>query len=88
MNTLTFTVTGASPVLVGEPFAPRPLYFVVDVAAFGANNTVLTGNIGAVLRESQTAVPEPATWSLMILGFGGVGALLRKRRTQVRPILA
>jgi hypothetical protein len=28
-------------------------------------------------------VPEPATWGLMILGFGGVGAMLRtRRRTQ------
>ena len=29
------------------------------------------------------AVPEPATWGLMIMGFGGVGALLRNRRRQV-----
>ncbi len=31
------------------------------------------------------AVPEPATWGLMILGFGGVGAMLRSRR---RPAFA
>jgi hypothetical protein len=28
------------------------------------------------------AVPEPATWTMMILGFGGVGALLRQRRSR------
>ena len=26
------------------------------------------------------AVPEPATWALMIAGFGGAGAMLRRRR--------
>lgn len=26
-------------------------------------------------------VPEPGAWTLMILGFGGAGALLRRRRT-------
>jgi hypothetical protein len=25
-------------------------------------------------------VPEPATWTMMIVGFGGVGALIRRRR--------
>jgi len=25
-------------------------------------------------------VPEPATWALMLMGFGGAGALLRRRR--------
>jgi len=26
------------------------------------------------------AIPEPATWALMILGFGSVGAMMRRRR--------
>ncbi len=26
------------------------------------------------------AVPEPATWAMMIIGFGGVGALMRRNR--------
>jgi len=28
-------------------------------------------------------VPEPAAWALMLLGFGGVGGLLRRRRASV-----
>ncbi len=28
-------------------------------------------------------VPEPATWAMMILGFGGVGTMIRRRRVLV-----
>ncbi len=31
----------------------------------------------------DSGVPEPATWALMIAGFGGAGAALRRRRTAV-----
>ncbi len=31
---------------------------------------------------SLTAVPEPSTWAMMLVGFGGLGyAALRRRRT-------
>jgi hypothetical protein len=30
--------------------------------------------------QGQVAVPEPATWALMILGFGSVGTALRRRK--------
>ncbi len=33
-------------------------------------------------------VPEPAAWALMILGFGGVGAMLRRRRAGDRHATA
>jgi hypothetical protein len=35
---------------------------------------------GAAFTPGTGAVPEPAAWALMILGFGGVGAVLRRRR--------
>lgn len=46
--------------------------------------TGLTYNVAARDAYSPVtpvaAVPEPATWALMILGFAGAGALLRRRR--------
>lgn len=38
--------------------------------------------VGFFTRESGTPVspvPEPATWAMMILGFGAVGAMMRRR---------
>jgi hypothetical protein len=40
-------------------------------------------NMGPLLDNvslSLAAIPEPSSWTLLILGFGGVGALLRRRR--------
>jgi len=38
------------------------------------------GNDFAIDNISVSAVPEPAGWAMMILGFGGLGASLRRRR--------
>ena len=34
----------------------------------------------AVLFNNVGVVPEPSTWAMMLLGFGGVGAALRRSR--------
>ncbi|HEX7886461.1 MAG TPA: esterase-like activity of phytase family protein [Phenylobacterium sp.] len=44
------------------------------------------GDLPGFQAQSFQAVPEPATWALMILGFGGVGAAVRRRRASMpRP---
>ena len=35
---------------------------------------------------SVTSVPEPATWAVMLVGFGGIGSAIRSRRR--RPVAA
>jgi hypothetical protein len=37
----------------------------------------------AVPADPDPAVPEPATWGMMILGFGSIGGVMRRRRTSV-----
>jgi len=36
--------------------------------------------LGQLRLGDVTPVPEPMTWAFMILGFGGAGAMLRRRR--------
>lgn len=48
------------------------------------NSTYTACAIGEVaFRTASTmgAIPEPATWALMLAGFGAVGATVRRRRT-------
>ena len=46
-------------------------YGVASAPHFDAHGTLNAG-----------AVPEPASWAMMLMGFGGLGALLRGRRQQ------
>ena len=46
----------------------------------GGNGALDSGSL-SVTYGYTAAVPEPAAWAFMILGFGGAGAMLRRRRT-------
>jgi hypothetical protein len=58
---------------------------VIDKFSFTTNGTfqdVRQVRVGGVQTISIPGlVPEPMSWALMILGFGGVGAIVRRRRT-------
>ena len=42
--------------------------------------TTYTASSNAVLyRTGASAVPEPATWAMMLIGFGAAGMSLRRR---------
>ncbi len=44
-----------------------------DDEGYGVDNFSLTG-------DRTGGVPEPATWALMILGFGSIGSMIRRHR--------
>ena len=52
----------------------------------GGSFTSLSGADYTTLQDGIGGVPEPATWAEMLLGFAGLGALLRRRRAP--PVLA
>jgi hypothetical protein len=82
-HSLSFTVSGPLSLALGSTtVGSNNLFFVVDVASFHPDGGLLinTGRVGATI---QGGVPEPASWALMILGFGGVGAVLRTRRQRM-----
>lgn len=58
-----------------------------------AIDRVVLGSNSNAFEISEVAgiaagVPEPASWALMILGFGGVGAALRRQRRQAAAACA
>ena len=44
--------------------------------------------LGGHLDGGLSAAPEPAAWALMIVGFGGIGALVRRKRAARTPASA
>jgi len=42
----------------------------------------------ATLKISAGAVPEPATWAMMLAGFGGMGFAMRRSRTRTNVSFA
>jgi len=56
------------------------------VQSYKALAPSLTGNAYVLLSDNKSSqgfvigVPEPATWAMMIVGFGAVGMVLRSRR--------
>ncbi|HEX7946761.1 MAG TPA: PEPxxWA-CTERM sorting domain-containing protein [Phenylobacterium sp.] len=66
---LTFTGTGGDVTLT-----------IKDVTTSGGISNLALDNLRLSVTGGPDAVPEPTAWAMMILGFGGVGGLMRRRR--------
>src|ERR1700730_12211222 len=51
--------------------------------AANAANTVCPAGCIAVFADVATAVPEPSTWAMMLIGFLGLGFAFRQSRRKV-----
>jgi hypothetical protein len=74
-------------------FNAGPVQFAYDAAAllatspadvlFGNGVIVNPGSLAIFTLEYESVIPEPATWALMIVGFGMVGVAARRRKAAV-----
>ena len=60
-------------------FSVNTNFYGIDL---GTGRASLIGGLGAqgITGITIAAVPEPGTWAMMLLGFGGMGVALRRRR--------
>jgi Protein of unknown function (DUF642)/PEP-CTERM motif len=71
-ETLDFTAQGSSTTLLFAGNRGQSIIGLDNVSVGCVNDCIVTTGPGGV--------PEPASWALMMLGFGGLGAALRARR--------
>lgn len=77
---LSFILSGSDE--NSHPFGSWGTYQYYDFYSTGTNNLSF-GNV--LLSSVAYAVPEPATWAMMLIGFGAIGLTMRRRR---KPVLA
>jgi hypothetical protein len=58
-------------------------FFAADITSQIPSGAVNTGPVGGL--TISTAVPEPSTWAMLILGFAGIGFMAYRRKN--RPIM-
>lgn len=63
--------------LIGDAQAAGAKYIMAATANGGGGDSAIIGVSGAV--------PEPATWAMMLLGFFSLGAMVRRRRVVSLP---
>lgn len=68
-----------------SPFAPgfynTPANALFTVEDYEANRTFYGAISSFQITEIASAVPEPASWAMMMIGFAGVGLLAYRRKS-------
>jgi hypothetical protein len=77
----TITVNGSD--LVNEYITHYKNHAAGDPLSADQIHSVFANDFGHQAFAYAGGIPEPATWTMMIMGFGGIGAVLRRRRQAV-----
>lgn len=80
-NILTFKI--AASLLPSTGFAPESYGWNLWPRIGTGNNNQITDFSPENATLAASAVPEPATWAMLIIGFGAVGGTMRSRRRGV-----
>lgn len=70
---ITYTITGGTGAYAGA------------TGSFIGEGTVNTSSGRSLISLNFRAVPEPASWAMMLVGFAGIGMAMR--RSRARPVL-
>jgi hypothetical protein len=95
-NQLNFSQTMFGLTIIGAHYGNIPdpgasqgnvsVFWLFDFGSAGADYVTLDNTQGwsnaALYTSNPPGVPEPATWAMMIFGFGAAGVAMRRRRKQ------
>lgn len=82
LNDVNFTLSNDGATEDGDvgPLQLGPGVQRLVVHGFSGGNGSFAGTLSFVADQVAPGVPEPASWALMIMGFGGAGVAVRTRR--------
>jgi len=79
---ISFSVANGNSYNITDFLGPEALLSSsTDAGGNGSDPSLLRG-------FTVSAVPEPATWMLFLMGFGGLGFMMRSRRRQLSGVAA
>ena len=77
----SYTDSAASPANLVAALIPAGTYVAFEDLPFpGSDYNYFDESF--VFTNVSASVPEPGAWAMMLLGFGGLGAMMRSRRQQ------
>lgn len=96
LKTMNVFFGNATPMNIVSPPVSRPMTWVTHSRIFTADSastqlrfqSTFGGPWGVALDNVavNAVVPEPASWAMLITGFGLIGAIMRRRPTMARAL--
>ena len=81
------TLTYDNPLVAGDNFGFAGITSDTPITSFrvtAVNGGVINTGVDNIVVAASAPVPEPATWAMMLLGFGAIGRVLRRGRRTVK----